>query len=154
MRKIRQFGEECLREAEAGMKTVKKNKGQATELYNYMKAYKLLADYYELKVLAAASALIYNFGGDRSDQADALRLADEAVERYETAINFIWEHIDKKSGTMKGKWGRAFTLPELIENEKKDREQLAVLFKWPEEPTGADGTQIKHTYQIGADWVE
>ncbi len=131
MRHIRQLGETCLKEAEAAMKTVKTNLDEATTLYNYMKAYKLLTDYYERKVMAAISALIYSFGGARENKADAERLADEAVERYETAINFIWEHIDKRTGHIKGRWGKSFTLLELIENERKEREKLPTLFNWP-----------------------
>ena len=35
------------------------------------------------------------------------QLADESVRLYETAIRFLWEHIDKKSGHMKARWGGA-----------------------------------------------
>ena len=78
-----------MREAELGLKRVKKNKGEATEIYNYMKAYKLLADYYERKVLAAISALIYGFGGPKEEKREALRLADEAAELGVRALTFI-----------------------------------------------------------------
>src|SRR4029077_10432173 len=79
MRKIRQLGEECLREAEVGRQTVKKNRDEATTIFNYMRGYKLLTDYYERKVLAGISALIYGFGGPREEKLLAERLADEAV---------------------------------------------------------------------------
>jgi hypothetical protein len=136
MRKVRALGEESLREAELALPLVKKNRTEAQAAYNWMKAYKLLSDYYERKVLAAISALVYGMGGKRfqADRAKAERLADESVRLYETALNFIWEHIDKKSGQMKGRWGgKSFTLPELIENEKKERERLPQLFGWPAE---------------------
>ena len=63
----------------------------------------------------------------------AERLADEAVERYERAIQFLWEKIDKKTGRMKARWlgGQVFTLPQLIENERRERRQLGQLFHWP-----------------------
>ena len=147
MRKIRRLGEESLREAETALKTVKKNKGEATEIYNYMKAYKLLADYYERKILAAISALIFGFGGPKEEKGEALRLADEAAELGERALTFIWEKIDKKTGNILS--GRAFqplsaspgpasswkvmTLPDLIAYEKREKEELPTLFKWPSE---------------------
>lgn len=133
MRYIKRLGEESLREAEAAMKTVKKNMDEATIVYNYMKAYKLLADYYERKVLAVISALIHSFNGDSANRANALRLSAEAVDCYETAINFIWENIDKKQGKLKGKWNGEFTMPELIEQEKKERDRMPEIFKWPAE---------------------
>jgi hypothetical protein len=133
MRKIRQLGEECFHEAEQALRTVRANHAEAQAVCDYMRAYQLLTDYYERKVLAAVSALIYRFGGDPSSKAEAERLADEAVERYRTAIDFIWEKIDKKSGGMKGRrlGGKSYTLPELIEREVEERGNLAELFDWP-----------------------
>jgi hypothetical protein len=48
-------------------------------------------------------------GGKRfqADREKAEQLADESVRLYETAIRFLWEHIDKKSGHMKARWGGA-----------------------------------------------
>ncbi|HZT83750.1 MAG TPA: peptidylprolyl isomerase, partial [Gemmataceae bacterium] len=58
----------------------------------------------------------------------------EAVALYEKAATFLWEKIDQKKGRIKGRWdGRELTLPELIEREKKERSDLAKLFKWPGE---------------------
>ncbi|MGH9392157.1 MAG: hypothetical protein ACRD1Z_21335, partial [Vicinamibacteria bacterium] len=132
MRNIRRLGEECLREAEEAMKTGPPNVEEARRVADYMKAYKLLADYYEQKVLAAVSALIYGFGGDKSDQAEAELRGDEAVQRYEEAIHFIEEHIDRKAGTLKGRWGgRELRLAELVEREKDERKELGKLFRWP-----------------------
>jgi hypothetical protein len=134
MRKIRLLGEECLREAEAARRTVRKNADEAEAVLNFMKGYKLLADYYEKKVLAAVAALIYGFsdGGDRTSRIEAERLADEAVERYEAAIAFIWEKIDQKRGNIqvRGLGGKVFKLPDLIENEKQERAELSRLFRW------------------------
>ena len=154
MRNIRRLGDEALREAEAAIKTVKSNHEQAMKVYHSMKAYQLLSDYYERKVLAAISALIVGFGGDEAHKAEALELADQAVDRYETAISYIWEHIDKKSGNMKGRWGGEFTLPELIEREKQERDELARLFNWPDAQAETDPAQREHRDQIGADWRE
>ena len=131
MRKIRQLGEECLREAELGRQTVKKNVPKAASIFNYMKGYKLLTDYYERKVLAGISALIYGFGGPSEEKLQAEKLADEAVTLYEEAIRFIWENIDEKKGNITSRWeGKNMTLPELLEYEKKERSQLASLFQW------------------------
>jgi len=110
-------------------------------VYNYMKAYKLLTDYYERKVLSACAALIYGFGGPESCRREAETLADQAVERYEAAATFIWETIDRKTGKIKGRWldGKALTLPELIEREKRERNALATLFAWAKRGTPDPG---------------
>jgi hypothetical protein len=137
MRKIRRLGATCCGEAEQALKSVKKNRESALAVYSSMKAYKLLTDYYECKVLAATSALIYSFGGPETDRREAEKRGDEAVERYEAAITFIWENIDRKTGKMKGRWldGKALTLPELIERERRERASLAELFGWSKRPT-------------------
>ena len=93
MRNIRRLGATCFQEAEQALSTVKTNPEEAAAVYNYMKAYKLLTEYYERKVLAAVSALIYSFGGDASERPQAEKLADETVGLYEKAITFIWEEI-------------------------------------------------------------
>jgi hypothetical protein len=94
----------------------------------------LLSSYNERKVLAAVYSLVYSFSGGREPETrmEAEKLADEALAAYELAIDFIWEQIDKKSGKIRGHWdGKTYTLPELIEHEKKERQQLAALFNWP-----------------------
>jgi hypothetical protein len=137
MRKVRRLGAICASETEEALKCVKKNHASARGVADYMKAYKLLTDYYEAKGLAARSALIYAFGGPDSDRREAERLGDEALERYGAAINFIWEAIDRKTGTIKGRWldGKSLTLPELIERERRERASLPVLFAWTKCPT-------------------
>jgi len=142
MRQVRRLGGQCLNEAAQGLRRVKKNREEAAAVYNFMKAYKLLTDYYERKVLAATAALIYGFGGPESSKREAERFADEAVERYETAINFIWEEIDRKAGKIKGKWldGKVLTLPELIERERRERKDLPALFSWAKRPRPGAGT--------------
>jgi hypothetical protein len=133
MRGVRRLGETALTEAEAGLKLVKKNRDEAQSVFNYMKAFKLLADYYERKVLAATCALVYASGGPAAYRTEAEQHADEAVVLFERAMSFLWEHVDRKNGEMKGRWdGKAMTLPELIEREKKERKELAKLFRWPE----------------------
>jgi hypothetical protein len=132
MRHVRRLGRECLRHAERALRTVKRNRPEADAIYNYMKAYQLLTDYYERKVLAATAALIYAFGGPESARREAETLGDQAVERYQAAARFIWEAIDRKAGRIKGRWldGKALTLLELIEREKQERKRLPALFGW------------------------
>jgi hypothetical protein len=139
MRKIRKLGEECSRAAEEAMETVRTNREEAAAIFHYMRAYKLLAGYYESKVLAAASALTYSFGGDSSYRREAERRADEAVERYRIAITFIENAIDKKRGRMTARWlgGATFSLPRLIDRETEERKELASLFHWPVRDPGA-----------------
>ena len=133
MRNIRAYGDECAREAEAALKTVKKNQAKAEKLANWMKAYRLLTQYYEGKILAAVSAVIYHYNEKPEERKNAEQLADRAVELYEAAANFMWEKIDEKKGGIRGGWwDQQRDLPGLIEMEKEDRAQLASLFKWPE----------------------
>jgi hypothetical protein len=133
MRGVRRLGETAMKAADEAMRSVKKNREEAEAIRRYMTAYKLLSDYYERKVLAAAHALIYSFGGRASYKAAAEKDADEAVALHEKALTFIWEKIDGKKLERKGNWGgKAMTLPELIEREKRERKELAKLFKWPE----------------------
>jgi hypothetical protein len=133
MRGVRRLGETAFAEAEAGLKSVKKNREQAEAVFNRMKAYKLLADYYERKVLAATCALIHGFGGPARYRTEAERHADEAVVLHERAMTFLWENVDRKRGEIKGRWGgKSMTLPELIEHEKKERKELPKLFQWPD----------------------
>jgi hypothetical protein len=132
MRNIRKMGEDCLREAELGMKTVKTNQSQAQALLHYMKAYQLLSAYYEHKVLTAISALIYYHGGRPDEKARAEKLADETVQLYTVAADYIYDHIDKRAGTIKGRWWDGERdIPRLIEAEKDDRKNLPQLFRWP-----------------------
>lgn len=102
---------------------------------------KLLTDYYERKVLSASAALIYGFGGPESCRREAEKFGDEAVQCYEKAATFIWETIDRKAGKIKGRWldGKALTLPELIDRERRDRKQLATLFAWSKRGTPGGG---------------
>lgn len=159
MRKIRRLGETSLREAEIALISVRKNEEEAQRIYQYMKAYKLLSDFYEAKVLAASAALIYGFAHDHQYRLEAEQLADEALKRYIVAISYIWEEIDKKSGNMKGRWGREFTLPELIDREKEERKQIGELFQWPEDKSGSqadpnsDDVELRGD-RIGAGWAE
>src|SRR5262249_14382842 len=59
LRSVRQLGETALREAEAGLKAVRRNREEAEAVRDQMQAYQLLTDYYERKVLAAVCALVY-----------------------------------------------------------------------------------------------
>lgn len=133
MRKVRASGEECAREARAALKTVKKNRKKAEELANWMEAYRMLSEYYQAKVLAAVSAVIYHHNNKPEERTKAEALADRVVELYEEAANFMWEKIDNKQGNIKGGWwDEKRDLPGLIEMEKEERKQFASLFKWPE----------------------
>jgi len=62
------------------------------------------------------------------------RLGETALSEavlHERAMTFLWEKVDRKRGEIKGRWeGKAMTLPELIEHEKKERKELPKLFQW------------------------
>jgi hypothetical protein len=133
MRGVRRLGETARREADEAVKTVRKNREEAEAIRRTMTAYKLLADYYEQKVLAATCALVYGFGGPARYKAEAERHADGAVALHEKALTYIREQLDGGRLDRKGNWGgKAMTLPELIEREKQERKELAKLFRWPE----------------------
>src|SRR5262249_6865572 len=135
------------RQADAGLTTVKTNHYEAKKVCDFMKAYKLLADYYEAKVLAATAALIYGFGGGAEYRTEAQGLADQAAKRYTLAITFIDEAIDNKRRTMRGRWldGKSYTLPELIVREQAERKQLATLFHWPDKQAASASKDKKTT---------
>jgi hypothetical protein len=132
MRHVRQLGAAAHGAATKGLAFIKKNEQQAAAIGNYMQAYKLLTDYYESKVLAAISALVYSFGGPEGHRGEAEQFAQRAVEQYEVAAQFIWKEIDRQSGVIKGRWldGRSMTMLELIEREKRERQELSKLFAW------------------------
>ena len=134
MRHLRRLGDECAASAERALPHVRTNRDEAQRLCDYMKAYQLLTRYYEQKVLAATAASIHEFGGGAKYRDDALAHADAAVARYEEAIHFIEKHIDRGAGTVRGRWGKTLTLPQLLEHEREERRRLPELFHWPKEP--------------------
>jgi hypothetical protein len=134
MRHLRSLGDECAAEAERAMAHVRTNREEAQRLSDYMKAYQLLTRYYEQKVLAATAACIHEFGGGPRYRDEALAHADAAVERYQEAIGFIRDRIDRGSGSVRGRWGRSFSLEELIDHERGERQRLPELFHWPQGP--------------------
>jgi hypothetical protein len=135
--RIREMGKRAFEESQTALSFVKRRHDAAEAICNYMQAYKLLTEYYEHKVAAAVSALIYGFGGPVRFRNEAMAAADKVVTLYETAANFIWEKIDKRRGSLKGFGGwnmgdhPASTLPELIAAEKQERAHFAELFQWP-----------------------
>jgi hypothetical protein len=137
MEKIRMMGEECRREAEDALKTVKKDEGGAKETYLFMRGYQLLSSYYEQKVAAATAALIYSHSHRPEDKAEAERLADAAVSSYVESAGFMQENLDP---TVKRIYGRVITeaysgprLSDLIVEEKQEREKLPQLFGWAQQ---------------------
>ena len=124
MRKVRQLGEDCLKEADLALKTVKRNLEAAQRAQKYMKAYKLFAKYYERKIAAATEAFIYADGRRQPDKIKAEALADEALACYIEAARFFMENIEGAT---------AANLPVRIEAEKKERTELAKIFGWPVE---------------------
>ena len=138
MKKVRQMGETCLAEAEQALRTVRNNQEEAMRVSPFMKGYQLLTDYYERKVAAATSALIYSHSRKAEDKADAEKLADETVQAYVKAATFLHEKLDPVLLEVKGSTmfqvefpGREKKdLPGLIEEEKEERKKLAEIFNW------------------------
>lgn len=136
MRTVRRLGEECARHASEAARAAKRGLEEAARLEAYMEAYRLLTVYYERKVLSTIAALIHGFGGAARDREDAERLAGESLALYREAMDFLWERIDGKRGQIRARWGgKTFTLPELVENEARERGRLAQIFRWPPERT-------------------
>lgn len=133
MRRIKKRGEECFAEAQKAIKHVKENRKEAQELRDWMKAYQLLTRYYEKKVLAATSAVIYRLTHKADERALAEKYADEALNLHTRAMNFIWVNIDRKKGEIKGGWwNERRDIPGLMKMETEEREQLPSLFNWPD----------------------
>jgi hypothetical protein len=96
-----------------------------------MKAYQLLSVYYEHRVLTAISALIYHHGGGAEEKMRAENLGDETVQLYTEAAKYIYKNIDRRSGSIKGRWWDGERdIPGLIEAEKDDRKNLPRLLRW------------------------
>ena len=138
MRKVRAMGEACLREAEEGLTHVKTNREEAERVRDWMKAYKLLSYYYERKSVAGTTALIYSQSLRAEDRDEAEALADEALDSYLVAASFMHEKLDPVMVELHGRpmHEAGVEIPELIELEKKERQDLASIFRWPE---GAEG---------------
>ena len=133
MAKIRGMGDEAFYEAELGIKEVKRNREEAEQLADFMKAYMLLSHYYEQKVAAAVVAGIYSYSNKPEDRKEALRLADEAVASYIQVAGFMHEKLDPLMIRLYGrplKEGGSKELPDLVAAEKQEREELAKLFHW------------------------
>jgi hypothetical protein len=133
MAKIRKMGEDSLREAETGVKEVKRNREEAERLVDLMKAYMLLSRYYEKKVAAGVQASVYFYSGKPEDRKEALQLAGIAVNSYMQAAEFMHEKLDPVMTRLYGRplrEGGSKLLPELIADEKKEREELPKLFHW------------------------
>ena len=132
MRIIKAMGRQCREEMEAALPHVTKNRPEAQIALHYMKSHELLTIYYEKKVQAAIAALVHRYGNKPEDRVEAEKLAEEAVAAYETAIGYVIQYIDENRGLMKSKWANEYkTLPELIEAEKQDCNNMAELFNWP-----------------------
>lgn len=136
MRKVRSMGVECLQEAEEALKSVATNQVEAIRTRDIMKAYQFLSYYYERKVAAAISALVYARSHWSEDREEAERLANEALQSYLEAAAFMHDRMDPFYAELAGQplLEAGVPLVELMEAEKKEREELPRIFHWPEQP--------------------
>lgn len=134
MRKIRTMGAECLHEAEEGLKHVAKNREEAIHQRDIMQAYQLLTHYYERKIMAAISALVYSRSHRQEDRQEAEKVANEALQAYLPTADFMHDRLDPFYIELTGQPLKEAGIPlsELIEAEKKERDNLAQIFDWPE----------------------
>ena len=135
MRTVRAMGVECWQEAEAALQSVAENREDAIRIRDIMKAYQLLSHYYERKVMAAISALVYARSHHPLDREEAEKLADEALQSYLEAANFMHDRLDPFYLEIAGQPLMEAGVPfsGLIEAEKKEREELPQIFNWPEQ---------------------
>jgi hypothetical protein len=133
MRSVRAMGEACLAEAEEGLKTVSANREEAGHVRDIMKACALLSRYYERKVAAAVAALVYARSHRLPDRVEAEKVADEALATYLEAAAFMKERLNPFYMTLAGQplLEAGVGLEELMEAEKKEREELPGIFGWP-----------------------
>jgi hypothetical protein len=134
MRKVRDMGEACLREAELAMKTVRQPQREAGHIYNFMKAYQLLSKYYERKVAAGVAALIHMYSRQLNDRREAERLADEALQCYLETADFLQGTLDGIMRELRGQSMKEIAinidLQKLVVLEREERDNLARIFDW------------------------
>lgn len=128
------MGEECLREAEEALKSVAKNRDEAMDQRDLMEAYRLLARYYERKVMAAIAALVYARSHRPGDRQEAEELADQALAAYAEAADFMRARLDPLYVELTGQALNEAGVPlgELLEAEREERAELGRIFAWPE----------------------
>ena len=132
MQSVRRLGERCHSEVEEALKRATKGLDSLRETRDVMKGIALLSIYYEKKVNAAVAALVYSQSGRRVDRERAEILADEALASYLAAAEFMHLRLDpyyqRIAGTPLLEAG--VPLPELIAEERRDREQVGEIFGW------------------------
>ena len=123
-----------MQEAEEALKSVTKNREEAVCVRNIMKACQLLSHYYERKVMAAIWALAYARSHRPQDREEAERSAEEALHRYLEAASFMHERLDPFYLELAGQPLKEAGVPlgELIDIERKEREELPRIFNWPD----------------------
>ncbi|MBI3911831.1 MAG: hypothetical protein HY320_12990 [Armatimonadetes bacterium] len=133
MRTVRAMGVDCLQEAEEALKHATTNREAAMRTRDIMHAYQLLSHYYERKVMAAIAALVYAHSHRPQDRQDAEQYADEALQRYLDAANFMQDRLDPFYIELTGQPLKEAGVPlsELRDAERKEREELPQIFKWP-----------------------
>lgn len=134
MARVRALGEEALAHADEALLHVKRNEDEAKRVHGFIKTYRLLSAYYEPKVRAAISALIYAENGDPADRAAAEAYADEAVRRYEEVADHIHNVVDPVNERLYG-WRlneSGVTAPGLLAAEREERLQIGKIFGWPD----------------------
>ena len=132
MRSVRELGALCLAEAENALEHATKGQEALRETRDVMEGVHLLSLYYEKKVIAAISALVYSQSGREADRGLAERAADEALAAYIVAAEFMHEHLDPYYRRISGAPLReaGVPLPELMETERHDREMIGDIFGW------------------------
>lgn len=143
MRKVREMGEACLREAELGLRHAPVSSHQTAEqIHAFMTAYCLLSRYYERKVAAGVAALMHMHNGQPEDRHDAERLAEEALQCYRVTIDFLRNTLDGIMLELRGQpmmeTAYNISLDDLLALEEAERINLSKIFDWPETPSGTD----------------
>ena len=133
MRKVLKMGEDCFESADQGWKASTRNRDEAREVRDTMEGVKLLAHYYERKLAATVMALVFANTEEKADRDAALVLADEALEAYVIAAEYMHRVLDPYYKRISGAplTEAGVGLPALIELEKKDRMRIAEIFRWP-----------------------
>jgi hypothetical protein len=134
MKKIREMGNLSLEEAIKGSNAARKNKTEAEQVVKFMKAYQLLAIYYEKKVAAATAALVYKHSGQTEDRKNAKELAIDALSKFTIAAEYMEQNLTPIMLELYGRPIKELSGPaitELIQQERDEREELAEIFNWP-----------------------
>lgn len=132
MARVVEIGASCQTQADSAYALATSGSEALAETRDVMEGVYRLSQYYEKKVAAAIASLVFAESADSTDLATAERAADEALDAYIWAAEFMHERLDpyyqRISGGPLNEAG--VLIPDLIEAERRDRAEIGQIFGW------------------------